>query len=422
MINFLFKGIIRDRSRSLFPVLIVTAGAFLVVLMHSWIKGVQNDLLWANAAFQTGHVKITTRAYAEISDLKPNDLAIIGVDSLTNVLKKDYPDMYWTPRILFGGLLDIPDENGETKSQAPIMGWGLDLSSNSMESTIFNLENALIDGRLPAQENEILISRELGKQLDVKIGETATLITTTMYGSLSMHNFVVVGTVRFGINAMDRGTIITRTSDCQVALDMDNAASEIFGFFPNFLYNEKRAQIVRNSFNQQQDAENEFSPVMAALIDQAGLKEMVQLFKVFSGVIVGLFIFAMSIVLWNAGLMGSLRRYGEIGVRLAVGESKGHVYRSLIGESILIGIAGAAFGTILGLIVSYYLQFKGIDISDMLKESAIMMSNVMRAQVTPASYFIGLIPGIFAPLLGTMISGIGIYKRNTAQLFKELEV
>jgi putative ABC transport system permease protein len=31
-------------------------------------------------------------------------------------------------------------------------------------------------------------------------------------------------------------------------------------------------------------------------------------------------------------------------------------------------------------------------------------------------------PGLIAPLLGTMAAGIGIYRRQTSQLFKELEV
>ena len=49
------------------------------------------------------------------------------------------------------------------------------------------------------------------------------------------------------------------------------------------------------------------------------------------------FILVMSIVLWNAGLMASLRRYGEFGIRLALGEDHGRLYRSLIVEGVVIG-------------------------------------------------------------------------------------
>jgi putative ABC transport system permease protein len=47
---------------------------------------------------------------------------------------------------------------------------------------------------------------------------------------------------------------------------------------------------------------------------------------------------------------------------------------------------------------------------------------VVRAKVTPVSYVIGFVPGLIATFLGTSISGLGIYKRQTSQLIKELEV
>jgi putative ABC transport system permease protein len=51
-----------------------------------------------------------------------------------------------------------------------------------------------------------------------------------------------------------------------------------------------------------------------------------------------------------------------------------------------------------------------------------MMPDIVRAHITVTDYYIGLIPGIFSTVVGTALSGIGIYKRNTARLFKELEV
>ena len=36
------------------------------------------------------------------------------------------------------------------------------------------------------------------------------------------------------------------------------------------------------------------------------------------------------------GIMSGLRRYGEIGMRLAIGETKNHVFNSMIIESLII--------------------------------------------------------------------------------------
>src|SRR5664279_671932 len=82
MIKFLFKGILRDRSRSLLPVIVVTIGVFLTVFMSGFMKGVYGDITDLNAKFTTGHVKILTRAYAENADQIPNDLALTDVKNL----------------------------------------------------------------------------------------------------------------------------------------------------------------------------------------------------------------------------------------------------------------------------------------------------------------------------------------------------
>jgi len=87
----------------------------------------------------------------------------------------------------------------------------------------------------------------------------------------------------------------------------------------------------------------------------------------------------------------------------------------------MVGFFGSVLGTAIGVAISYYLQVHGIDISSMLKNASMMISDVMKAQVTPVSFFIGFIPGLLATLLGTSISGIGIYQRQTSQLAKELE-
>jgi len=140
-----------------------------------------------------------------------------------------------------------------------------------------------------------------------------------------------------------------------------------------------------------------------------------------TSIIIFIFLLAMSLVMWNAALVGTLRRYGEFGVRLAIGEDKGRVYRSLVAESLMVGVLGSAAGTALGLAVSYYMQVHGIDVSSLLKGVNFLMQTVMRSQITPAAFFVGFIPGLLASLIGTAIAGRAVYRRQTARLFKELE-
>jgi len=425
MIRFLLKGLLRDKSRSLLPLLVVAIGVMLAVFVRGYINGIMVDMIEQTARISTGHVKVMTKAYADNMDQVPNDLALLGVSALKEDLEKTFPDMKWVTRIKFGGLIDVPDENGETRSQGPSMGIGLDLlSKDSDEAERLNLQKSLVRGSLPKTSGEVLLSEDFSQKLEVNPGEEVTLIGSTMNEGMAIYNFRVSGTVRFGNTGMDRGTVIADLSDVQLALDMNDAAGEILGFFGNGYYDDETAAPVLSKFNSKYSGnEGEFAPVILRLRDQEGMGLYVDLTSGMGAIITIIFMVAMSLVLWNAGLLGGLRRYGEIGIRLAIGEEKGHVYRSMISESVMVGIAGTIVGTAIGLGLSWLMQTYGLDISEFTKNAttAVMMPNIVHSRITPPDFYIGLIPGVLSTVVGTMLAGIGIYKRETAQLFKELE-
>ncbi len=423
MIKFLFKGLFRDKSRSRLPVLVVATGVMLTVFMHTYINGFMGDTIEMNARFSHGHVKVMTRAYADNISQVPNDLALMYVSLLLEELNDRFPGIRWTPRIQFGGLVDAPDETGETRAQGPSMGMGIDLlSPRSSEAARLNLQNSVVTGRIIQNSGEALLSHSFAQKLNVGIGDVVTLLGTTMNGSMSMYNFKVAGTVSFGAEALDRGAIIADIADVQAALDMQDAAGEILGFFDSGFYDDEQAVELAGTFNASyDDDQDEYAPVMKSLSEQGSMGQYVKLSEVWGVYITVVFIIAMALVLWNAGLLGSLRRYGEFGVRLAMGEEKNHVYLSLVYESIFIGITGTIAGTATGLFFSALVQKYGIDISGMMEGASIMIPSAIRTRITPVDYYIGFIPGLFSTVIGSMLAGIGIYRRKTSQLFKELE-
>jgi putative ABC transport system permease protein len=423
MIRFLIKGLLRDKSRSRLPVIVVALGAMLTVFMHTYITGFMGDTIEMNARFSYGHVKVMTRAYADEMDQVPNDLALLDAGNMLARLKELYPGMDWAARVQFGGLVDAPDDRGETKAQGPAIGIGLDiLSPLSREAERLGLADALVRGNMPVQPGEVLISDFFSRRLQVGPGEDITLIGSSMHGGMVVHNFTVAGTLSFGIEIMDRGTLIADIEDVRLALDMDDAAGEIIGFFASGFYDDDLALKRVAEFNALHSLEDdEFSPVMRSLSQQGTMGPYVELARVYAWYATLIFVLAMSLVLWNAGLLGGLRRYGEIGIRLAMGEEKGHVYRSMILESVFIGLAGSVIGTVIGLTVSWVIQVHGIDISGMMEGASLMLPDTIRTRISPMDYYIGFIPGLFSTVTGTMLAGVGIYKRQTSKLFKELE-
>ena len=424
MIKFIIKGILRDKSKSIIPIAVISVGVMVTVMMSGFLEGIFSDVINQNAKLDTGHVKIMTKPYAENKEQLPNDLALLEISELIDSLNLNYPDLIWTPRIKFGGIMDVPDASGNTKSQGPGMGLAMSIQNKeSGELQRLQLKKSLNKGRLPERSGEIILSDDYATKLNISPGEKITFFGTTMEGSMVFQSFEMTGTVKFGSPLMDKGTFIIDIIDAQNMLDMENGTGELLGYFKDNKYDDQKALVVSENFNAKfQEIEDEYAPVMVTLKDQNGLRESLDMGDAFSGIFIFIFILAMSLVLWNTGLIGGLRRYNEFGIRLALGESKNNVFKLLLIEASVIGTIGSIMGTILGVIFCYYLQEVGIDISDDTANSTIIMPSVMRAYITPNLFFIGFIPGLFSMLFGTALAGRGIYKRETARLFKELEV
>jgi putative ABC transport system permease protein len=381
----------RDKSRSLLPVIVVSLGVFLTVLMSGWMKGVFSDVIDMNAKYTTGHVKIMTRAYAENEHQVPNDLALLEVQELMEHLQHDFPNMKWVKRIHFGGLLDVPDELGETRAQGPAIGRAVDLlSPGSEEAERMNITHSIVQGTMPQKAGEVIISHEFAEKFGVQPGDDISIFGSTMYGSMVVPTFKVSGTLNFGSAILDRGAIIMDIQDAEMAFDMQDAAGEILGFFSEGTYDDELAERVKATFNKSYDnPADEFSPQMFKLKDQAGLGQYIDMADSMGALMVFIFVLAMSIVLWNTGLLGGLRRYSEFGVRLALGEEKSHIFRTTIYEAIVIGVLGSVLGTVFGIGAAWYLQENGLDFSSIMNNVTMMMPNVYRAIVTPELFYIG---------------------------------
>jgi putative ABC transport system permease protein len=425
MIHFLFKGLIRDQSRSFFPLLIITVIVAIIIFFSGFLNGIYNSLFFNTAMVNSGHVKIVTHAYHLEHQLLPNDLALLKSDNIIDDLEKKYNDYIWTPRITFAGLLDVPDENGETLTQSPVFALGIDfLSDESSQIDVWDINKKIVEGKLFADKNQALLSSKLAERLNVKINDIITFIGSTMDGAFSTYNFVVSGIFDLNIGPIDKDMMIVDIKGAEFALDMDNAASEILGYKQDLFFNDKQTVLLRNQYNMSFNTDDIYRPFMLALRDSNQMSTIVDFSNVIMFIIMALFLIVVTLVLWNMGIMNGLRRYGEIGMRLAIGETKGHVYKSMVLESLMIGFLGSAFGTMIGLAVTSYLENVGLDYSkaiDSLNSANFAMPNVFYPQVTPELFYIGFFPGILATVFGTMLAGRAIYKREMAQLFKELE-
>ncbi len=419
MIKFIFRGVLRDRTRTLFPFLTVAIGVGLAVFLDAYLRGTTDSMFNTTARLVCGHLMVTTSAGAHAGEYATPELALLDVTPRQQELENSYPEVVWTPRIRFGGIIDIPDSTGMTRAQVPVSGMAVDLSPGGIEHKLLRLDRILVRGKTPRNTKQILLSEQLSQRLGLNPGDRLTLITMTADGGMAIADFTLAGTIRFGITALDRSVLLDSIADLRQTLGLPDGATEILGFFKNGVYNDRRAINISRHYNARHTHPDEFSPLLRPLREASGMGQLIDIVANATGLILTIFIIAMAVVLWNAGLINSLRRYNEIGIRLALGESSRDIYLSLLAEAFFIGLLGSTAGTLLGLGAGFYMQRVGLNISGMMRNATVLIDDVLRARIAPVTFFIGFIPGLFATLLGNAISGLAVFRRQTAQLTKE---
>jgi len=431
MIGFWFRGLFRDKSRFLFPFTVVSIGVALVVALVGFMEGVFMGMIDMTANLDSGHLRLVNRSFYDEEHLRPLDRALANQKETHDWLRiNSAADVDWSPRIRWGAILDVPNEQGETLSQTPIMGMAIDLKSpKSKEIERLRLKSSLVRGTLPQKNNEMLMGYQLAEVLQLQVGQSVTLIGQSFDGGLVADNYQVSGLVRFGVTAMDKKMVLIDLADAQATFYMEDMVTDWLGYFPassNFERYEKIKTDMKSSLTHwmrapPKDWAKDDFPIVLSIRDQQNIGAIMDKFRVIKGFVVGIFMFLMVLVLWNAGILSGIHRYGEMGLRLAFGEPHWKVILTLGVEGLWIGILGSTVGALFGGAFALYLQEVGLNMGDSFAQTGLMINDVVRARVTMGGFIQGVVPGIFASMAGTLVAALAILKRSEANLFRELE-
>ena len=100
MIRWLLKGIWRDKTRSLFPFLVITAGVSMMIFFLGFMDGIFAGMVDMTANLDTGHVRFVNRPFYEEEYMSPMDRALAAEKETRRWLEENAdPRMRWAARI-----------------------------------------------------------------------------------------------------------------------------------------------------------------------------------------------------------------------------------------------------------------------------------------------------------------------------------
>jgi len=347
LIKIAWRNVWRQRRRTF---LIAGAMGFIMALLvvYDGVLGGFNDAIYANSIqIMGGNIQVHAPGYSDKIGKKPllplanPDAVITAADSNQNVVLA-------TKRIVTGGLVT----NREGAFSVGIIG--LDPEK---EASISQVAKNISEGRFlqPDDGDLIVIGQGLATIMNIKVGDRITMVGNATHEQTRQRTMTVVGIYDVGVPSVEKGTIYMSLSEAQQLFDLNGQVTEIV---VNLHQIGEEPSVV--------DTINTSQPGYDIATWETSIPELKQTLELKSRVM-GIFGIGMlciaAIGILNLLMMAVFERTREIGVLGAMGLKPGQITTLFLLEGILIGVAGAALGTVLGLLLNGALAYYGMDFS-----------------------------------------------------------
>jgi putative ABC transport system permease protein len=345
---FAVKNVRRNRRRSATTVLIAAVGTASLLVGGGFVEYIY-ALLRKIAAAESGHVVLAHRDYFDEDEGLPMQHGLDDAASVRVRLEADPRVSVALPRLQFSGLLSNGDKS------AVFIGTGIDAAGEFQARGSFLwtvTAGSALAARSPQDDlPEIMLGKDLARQLRAAPWSTLTLLATTTEGSLNAQDVRVKGIYTVGVPDLDRRAVLVhimtaqrllltdRVSTVSVYLrrieDTDALHTAMGGLFPGRALQTWREQAF-------------YYRAVRALYNR--------IFGLLGSIIVLLVLFAVS----NTLGMAVVERTREIGTFRALGAFPGQITRNFVLEGLVVGATGAAIGTAAAALISFALGRAGV--------------------------------------------------------------
>lgn len=346
------RNLKRNSKRSLLSITATMIATFSIVFLFAFIGGLTKDMEDIAVHYVTGEIQIRNIDFDDKSFSL--DRAVDNYKDVLLLLKKELPYAEFSPRIRFPST--VFDKEDYDKSYVSF-GVGVDFDS---EESYLGLTNKIIEGKMPSDPREVIMGHGLAKELNLKIGDKFTPITSTRKGASAGITFKVAALAKFSDSGFTNKTFIVSLEELPKMLRMEGAVSDILikGFGKQDL------SIVEDSIKNILKS-NGFDKLDTISWKNSGSYEYIQMAEGIYNIMAFFFFIMASSVIANTMLMVVFERRKEIGTITAMGMTSREVIRLFFIEAFYLGLLGATAGVVLGIIVILPFSFIGIDMSAM---------------------------------------------------------
>jgi len=346
LLQIAWRNIWRNKTRSFVVICSIIIGLWAGVFMLSFSWGLYKNNIDDTVFKQLSHIQVHHPLFKEEVESK---YSISNTIEILKQLQLNENVASASSRIITTGMITSPT----TASGIKIYG----INTLSEEKQIGLHENVRQGTYFKSgKENEILIGEKLAKKLKIKVKSKVVLTFTDIKSDMVSAAFRVGGLYKSKNISLDGVNVFVHQYHLRQLLGLDATETNEIAIL---LKNEAALDSIKKYTaglvsNGEVEDWKELSPELGMIIES---------FNMYTYIITGIILLALTFGIVNTMLMSVLERIRELGMLMAIGLNKRKIFFMIMLETLYLTLIGCPVGLLIGWLSVNFLGKYGINIS-----------------------------------------------------------
>lgn len=346
LVQIAWRNIWRNKTRSLIVTSSIAIGLWAGIFILAFAWGMYKNNIDETVFKQLSHLQIHHPLFSQENDAK------LSVPASNEVLEKlkDQPQVASvSSRVITSGMISSTTTAGGVK----IIG----IDPDSEKQQIRLNENVRQGGYFETgKENEILIGEKLAKKLKVKLKSKVVLTFTDVNSDIISGAYRVGGIYRSGNLSLDEVNVYVLRPQLREFLGLSQDETNEIAILLKNETDLGRIKEYAKSIAPGSKVEDwkEMAPELRLVIES---------FNLYTYIITGIILLALTFGIVNTMLMSVLERIRELGMLMAIGLNKLKIFLMIMLETLYLSLIGCPVGLLIGWLTVKVLGNVGVNIS-----------------------------------------------------------
>lgn len=347
-----WRNMWRNWRRTLIATVAIVLGLILLIFMDAMIQGSDQAIYGNSVRLYGGNLQVHSPGYRAKASRMPI-LPLENAEIVLETLSAQPQVVAASMRINTGGMVS------NRRDAFPV---AITAIQPEREATVSLIAENITQGRYldPADEDAILIGRELADLLGAQVGDRVILLGLRKDESMRQATMTIAGIYDLGLGQAEKGTVFINLSQAQVLYNLRGQATEVTAMLESIGQEDSLVPLLQSSLPAYEvDTWDSLRPE---------LQETLAMKSTFTSIFGFIVVMIAAIGIFNLMMMAVYERTREMGVMAAMGMKSRQLLGLFLMEGAMIGIFGAVIGCLAAWILVWAVAQVGIDFSSLTSE------------------------------------------------------